>query len=154
QTVTATDTANGGLSGTSNPVSVSAAAAAGFRVNAPPTATTGTAFSFTVTALDAFGNVAGGYAGTGRFTSSDTMATLPANSTLSNGAGTFSATLKTSGNQTITATDTANSALTGTSNPIAVRGLVVSALTPTPTGFIATFSKPFVNSSTSPLNLY
>src|SRR5206468_24204 len=49
-----------------------------------------------------------------------------------------------------TATDSANS-LTGTSNPIAVRGLVVSAVTPTPTGFTASFSKAF---DPAQLNLY
>jgi hypothetical protein len=45
---------------------------------------------------------------------------LPANATLSDGSGAFSATLKTAGNQTITATDTANPAITGTSNAITV----------------------------------
>jgi hypothetical protein len=63
-----------------------------------------------------------------------------------NGVHTFSATLKTGGSQTITATDTAatNPAIAGTSSAITTRGLVVSALTPTPTGFTATFSKPFI----------
>src|SRR5206468_7502468 len=58
------------------------------------------------------------------------------------------------GSRTITATDTVTASLTGTSAAIAVRGLVVTAFTPTPTGFTAAFSKPFVNSSASPLNLY
>src|SRR5207302_996146 len=71
-----------------------------------------------------------------------------------NGTGSFSATLKTTGNQTLTATDTSNGALSGTSGPIAARGLIVTSFTPTPTGFTVTFSKPFVNSSSSPLNLY
>jgi hypothetical protein len=39
---------------------------------------------------------------------------LPADSTLTNGTGTFSVTLKTAGSQTITATDTTNGALTAT----------------------------------------
>src|SRR5207249_3571621 len=90
-----------------------------FVVNAPATATAGIAFSFTVTAEDQFGNIATSYAGTVHFTSSDTGATLPPNSTLTNGTGTFSATLVTAGSQTITATDTVNSSITGTSGPIA-----------------------------------
>ncbi len=45
---------------------------------------------------------------------------MPADATLTNGVGTFSATLETAGSQTITATDTTTSSLTGTSNTIAV----------------------------------
>src|SRR5258708_26066456 len=97
-----------------------AGAATHFSVSAPASATAGVAFSFTVTALDALNNTAMGYAGTVHFTSSDGAAVLPANSTLVSGAGTFSATLKTAGNQTITATDTVTASITGTSGPIAV----------------------------------
>jgi len=43
-------------------------------------------------------------------------ATLPANSTLTNGAGTFSGTLRTAGAQTMTAADSANGSIAGTSN--------------------------------------
>ncbi len=57
-----------------------------------------------------------GYTGTVHFTSSDPVAVLPANTTLTNGAGTFSATLNTGGSQTITATDAYNSSITGTAN--------------------------------------
>src|SRR5205085_1323212 len=89
-------------------------------VSAPASATAGTAFNFAVTALDAFNNTATGYAGTVHFTSSDGAATLPANSTLTNGTGTFNATLRTHGNQPITATDTVTSSITGTSNAITV----------------------------------
>src|SRR5205809_22373 len=80
-----------------------------FAMSAPATVTTGTAFSFTVTALDQFNNTATDYAGTVHFTSSDGAAVLPANSTLTSGTGTFSATLNTAGSQTLTATDTAGS---------------------------------------------
>ena len=73
-----------------------------------------------MTALDPFNNVATGYPGTIHFTSSDPAAVLPANMTLSNGAGTFSATIQTGGNQTLTATDTGNPSITGTSNGILV----------------------------------
>ena len=54
-------------------------------------ATGGTPFNFTVTALDPFNNTATGYGGTVHFTSSDGAAALPANSTLTNGTGTFTA---------------------------------------------------------------
>ena len=64
------------------------------------------AFTVTVTAQDPTTTSATGYAGTVHFTSSDGQATLPANTTLTNGTGTFSATLKTAGTQSITATDT------------------------------------------------
>src|SRR5206468_3490915 len=112
--------ANSSITGTSNSIDVTAAAATHFTVSAPASATAGTPFSFTVTALDQFNNTATGYGGTVHFTSSDGAATLPADSTLTLGAGTFSATLDTAGTQTITATDTTNSSIAGTSNPIAV----------------------------------
>src|SRR5205823_6860521 len=119
QTITGTDTANASVTGTSNTITVSAAAATHFSVSAPANATINVAFNFTVTALDQFNNTATAYAGTVHFTSTDGAAVLPANSTLSSGGGTFSATLKTAGNQTIAATDTSNSSITGTSNAIA-----------------------------------
>src|SRR5204863_487973 len=115
QTITATDTATASITGTSNSIAVSAAAATHFTVSAPASATAGTAFSFTVTALDQFNNTATGYAGTVHFTGSDGQAVLPGDSTLASGAGTFSATLKTAGNQTITATDAAAASIAGTS---------------------------------------
>jgi hypothetical protein len=60
------------------------------------------------------------YAGTLHFTSSDIQAILPGDTTLTDGFGTLSATLKTAGIQTITATDTANNEITGDSNQISV----------------------------------
>jgi len=89
-----------------------------FSVTAPASATLGTAFSFTVTALDASNNVATSYSGTVHFTSSDAHATLPPDSPLTNGAGTFSATLMTSGKQTLTASDSVQSSIVGTSSSI------------------------------------
>src|SRR5204863_4287755 len=106
--------------GTSNIINVISGAATHFTVSAPTTATAGTAFSFTVTALDAQNNVATGYTGTVHFTSSDSQAVLPADTALTNGTRTLSATLKTAGSQTITATDTTTSSITGTSNSITV----------------------------------
>src|SRR5262249_20706415 len=52
------------------------------------------------------------------FTSTDPAAVLPADSTLTAGTGTFSATFNTGGPQTITATDTVTASITGTSATI------------------------------------
>lgn len=89
-------------------------------VTAPATATSGLAFSFSVVAKDASNNTATGYTGTVHFTSTDGAASLPANSALPGGIGTFSATLNTIGSQTITGTDTVTGTINGTSAAIAV----------------------------------
>ncbi|MFD0894868.1 DUF11 domain-containing protein [Luteolibacter ambystomatis] len=120
RTITATDTVTGSITGTSASITVNPAAATHYAVSAPGSATAGTAFNVTVTALDQFNNTATGYAGTVHFTSSDAQAVLPANSTLTSGVGTFSATLKTAGSRTITATDTVTGSITGTSAGITV----------------------------------
>ena len=120
QTITATDTVTASITGTSGTIAISAGAATHFAVAAPASATSGTAFNFTVTALDASNNTATTYAGTVHFTSTDGQAVLPANSGFASGVGTFSATLKTAGNQTITATDTVTASIAGTSGTINV----------------------------------
>lgn len=120
QTVTATDTVNSSITGTTNPIVVAAIAATHLSVSAPSTATPGTAINVTVTALDPYGNTATTYAGTVKFSSTDSAASLPANSTLTSGTGTFSVTLETPGSQTVTATDTVTKTITGVSNPITV----------------------------------
>jgi len=51
-----------------------------FTVAAPTPVTPHVPFNFTVTALDAYGNTATGYAGTVHFSSNDPAATLPPNS--------------------------------------------------------------------------
>src|SRR6266566_2524241 len=113
RTITATDTVSSSITGTSGAITASPAAATHFTLAAPASATSGVAFSFTVTAQDQFNNPATGYSGTVHFSSSDGAATLPADSTLSSGTGTFSATLKTAGSRTITATDTVTASITG-----------------------------------------
>ena len=91
-----------------------------FLVSAPATGPLGSAISFTVAALDSNNNLVTGYPGTVHFTSSDSAAALPADTALTNGSGTFQATLNTAGNQTITATDKANGSIAGVSGSIAV----------------------------------
>lgn len=123
QAITATDAAS--LTGSSPSLAVSAAPLATQFSVAPTTnlVTIGAALDFTVTALDATGNTVTSYSGTVQFTSSDAQATFQTNNqTLTNGAGTFSVTLKTSGTQTITATDTQKKSITGASIPLYVSG--------------------------------
>jgi hypothetical protein len=129
QTLTASDTVTASITGTSGTITVSGGAATHFSVSAPATATAGTAFNITVTALDPFNNTVTGYSGTVHFTSSDGAAVIPANSTLTNGVGTFSATLKTSGSRTITATDTVTSSITATSGAITVSAAAATHFT-------------------------
>jgi len=93
-----------------------------FSVSGPSSAGAGLAFAFTVTARDAAYAVATSYSGRVHFTSSDPAATLPADSTLVNGTGTFSATLTSAGFQTITATDTASACLRASFSITAVAG--------------------------------
>ena len=120
QTITATDNFNASITGTSGSINVSPAAATHYAVSAPASAIAGTAFMFTTTARDQFNNTATGYAGTVHFSSTDVNSSLPANSTLTNGVGTFSATLRTAGNRTISATDNVTVSITGTSNTVTV----------------------------------
>ncbi len=84
-----------------------------FAISTPPASTAGMQFSGTISIVDNFGTINNGYMGTVHFTSTDSVAVLPADSTLTNGTGSFIATLKTSSNQTITTTDTVNSSITG-----------------------------------------
>ena len=127
QTVTATDSANSSISGRAS-LTILAAAAANLGLGpVPASVRTTQAFSVTVTLTDRFGNVANGYTGTVHFTSTDPLATLPANYKFTAGdAGrhTFSITLVTVTtpltSQTFTVTDTANPSLNATSPPIAV----------------------------------
>jgi hypothetical protein len=117
QSITATDTLTSSITGTQSNITVTPAAASIFIVAGfPSTITAGTSASFTVTATDAYGNTATGYRGTVHFTSSDPNAILPANYTFTStdkGVHTFSAILKTAGTQSITATDTLHSTITG-----------------------------------------
>jgi len=90
----------------------------------------GAAQSFTVTARDAYGNTATGYTGTVAFSSSDSLASLPANymfTTTNAGVHTFSATLNTTGTQSITATDAVNALITGSQTGITVSSVAVGA---------------------------
>jgi fibronectin type 3 domain-containing protein len=123
-TVTAT---SNGVAGTAT-VSVSFAATH-LSLVAPSTAQAGVAVSVAVTALDANNNISTAYSGTIAFASTDPLATLPSNSTFIGGTGTFSIIFGKAGNQTVSAADIANSAVSGTSNSVGVSpNGVVSAI--------------------------
>jgi outer membrane protein assembly factor BamB len=115
QSVTAANNTAGSLSG-SQTVTITAAAASRLVLSGLMNAKSGTAQTANVTLFDSFGNLATGYLGTMHFTSSDSQATLPANYTFTGGdAGShsFAVTLRTAGSQSVTATDTSNSSITG-----------------------------------------
>jgi hypothetical protein len=135
QTITVSDAAGMLTPGTSNSIAVSAAAASQLSVTAPASATAGSAFNFTVTAQDQFSNTATAYSGTVHFTSSDGQAALPANAKLTTGTGTFSATLNTPTNQTVTASDTVTASITGTAT-VTVPPVSVMVSPPAPTVFL------------------
>jgi hypothetical protein len=116
---------------------------------ASPTATAGASFNFTVTALDSSNAMVNSYAGTVHFTSSDGQAALPADTALTNGTGSYSATLKTAGGQTITATAT----ISGTSTSITVSAAPVSQLSVSaPATAIARVTFSFNVSALDPYN--
>src|SRR5208337_3226645 len=120
ESVTVTDTATTTITGAETGIVVTPLATSQFSVTGASGGVAGTVESVTVTAEDAYGNRTTGYAGTVRFTSSDPRASLPANSTLTLGTGTFSVTLVKSGSQSITVTDTVASSLTGSETGIAI----------------------------------
>jgi hypothetical protein len=113
----------GGGSGSTGGGGGGGATATHFSVSGPTNVPTGTPFTFNVTALDVSNNPVTTYSGTVQFSSTDPQAQLPANSALTSGRGTLSATLVTAGNQMITATDVSSATLTGTSNTITVGAL-------------------------------
>ncbi|MGH7461731.1 MAG: beta strand repeat-containing protein, partial [Longimicrobiales bacterium] len=122
QTITATDTTTPSITGTSDTITVLAAAATHFDVvTASGTTTAGNPLGFTVTALDAFENTATSYTGTVAFITTDPLGTFASNNvTLTNGQGSFNVTLRSAGPHTITATDATTPSITGTSNTVTV----------------------------------
>ena len=126
QTVTATDLADATITGSQPGIAVQPGAAASLMVaGIPDPIVAGTAASVTVTAHDAFANVATGYTGSVQFTSTDNAATLPVDYTFTGGdAGvhlfTSAVTLRTAGEQSVTARDLANGTITGSHSAITV----------------------------------
>jgi len=109
---------NNKISDSTGLITVVAGPAATLRVDAPATVTAGTPFDVTVTALDAYTNVATGYPGTVHLTSGDSHATLPGDYTFVAGdAGSHlfddAMILGTVGPQTITVRDDATGSIVG-----------------------------------------
>jgi hypothetical protein len=129
ESLSVTDTSNSALTGTQGGITVNPAPAVRLAVTGfPSSSTAGVAATFSVAAIDAYGYVAPGYTGTIHFTSSDPQAVWPADVSLNNGTGSFSATLKTAGAQSLTATDTANASLNGTEGSITVAPAAAATL--------------------------
>jgi hypothetical protein len=127
--------------------------------------TAGTAFSVTVTALDASNNVVPGYRGTVHFTSTDPQVTsgngLPSDyafTAADNGVHTFGVTLLTAGGQTATVTDTVTGTITGSAavtvlpGQAAVFAVATTAANPdvagTPFDVTVTVQDPYGNTVT------
>jgi hypothetical protein len=97
--------------------------------------TAGSAFALTLTAKDAYGNTATGYAGTAHFTGTGAKAVPPANCTFTStdaGQHAFSVTLRTADSQSLAAAGTATSGIASTAkgivvNPAAAAKFILSA---------------------------
>src|SRR5205823_1262975 len=103
KTITATQ---GTITGTSNTIAVTAAAATHFLFTAQTPTVAGSNMLFTVVAEAQLDTPPTTFSGNATFSSTDAGAStkLPVASPLTAGVGTFSATLTTAGNRTITAT--------------------------------------------------
>jgi hypothetical protein len=131
RTITVSD---GTLNGVQSNIQVNPAAAASLNITGFPNTVVATADQgFTVTARDAFDNVASGYTGTVAFTSSDTFGTfVPGPYTFTTGdAGShaFIGNFSTPGLQTFTVQDTGNGSLIDTEANIAVTPGPVASFT-------------------------
>jgi hypothetical protein len=125
RSITATDTADPGITGTQSGIVVNPAATSALVVAGYPSPTRRREFhDFTVTAVDPYGNVTTGYRGTVTFATTDAGpgVVLPADYTFTPGDGgvhTFTdtglgeTTLVTPGEQSLTITDTADGTITG-----------------------------------------
>jgi uncharacterized membrane protein YgcG len=88
-----------------------------FVIAVPSNVTAGTPFTLKVSVLDAYGNEVKNYFGTIHFADTAGLAGLPPDYTFTGadaGVHSFTVTLNTAGNQTLSATDTANPSLKGT----------------------------------------
>ena len=115
-TMTATDTTSKtGVQGSASVTVQPGAASVCVASQAPASAAAGSVVGLTVALRDAFGNAATSYAGTVQLTATDPRASLPGNVTYvpasDRGSHAFSVALLTTGDQTLTATDTASSAI-------------------------------------------
>jgi hypothetical protein len=126
QSVTLADYANPAVALTQSGITVSPNVAASIAVPTLVGTVAGVSQTFTISARDAYGNIATGYTGTLLFSSSDAKAVLPAAYTFTAadaGVHTFSVTFKSSGGQTLVVQDTTspgNLAFTSSQRDIAI----------------------------------
>jgi len=130
--VTLTDNALN-VNGAQQSIAVSGTGMAADRFSITTTASViiGAPFTITVTALSSSNQTVTSYDGTVSFTSSDPLFANPGLLKLSNGTGQAAVTLNTLGSQTITATDTVVSALTGF-GVFSVQPILEALTAPTP----------------------
>ena len=120
--LTATDAHAASVKGSAS-VAVQAGTASKLVLSGPTTVKAGTAAVYTVTALDAFGNVATGYRGTVSWQSSDLSASLPPAYTFKAadaGSHTFSVTFVVKKSQSLSVTDSGSPPLKGSESGIVV----------------------------------
>jgi hypothetical protein len=154
QSLTATDTSSS-MSSSESGITVIPAATSSFAVTGFPSSdTAGIAGTFTVAALDAYGNLTPNYTGSVHFTSSDPQAMLPDDYTFTAanaGAYSFSATLDTPGIQSLIATDTGVPTLTGSQTGISVNpeasSFSITGLATTTAGSAITFTVSALDSN-------
>jgi hypothetical protein len=111
----------------------------------PSSTTAGTPGTFTITVEDSSGNTVPGYRGTIHFSSSDSLATLPADYTFAaadNGVHTFNAVFRTAGSQSLTATDITGN-ISGSQSGIAVVSAAADHFLVAPSVSSTTAGTPF-----------
>lgn len=117
QGMTVADSINTLITNTQRDIPITPAAVAGFNLRAPSNVTSGVAFTVTVQAVDAYGNVINGYVGKVHFTGATGGGNLlPADYTFTTadaGSHQFSITFASTGTQSIGVQDTNNGALKG-----------------------------------------
>jgi hypothetical protein len=114
QTVTVTDSADSSITGTATTNVAAEDVATHFVISLRPGAALGSPTRVILVAEDAQNHVVSNYSGTANLSSSDASATLPSSVTFTKGRATFEVTFATLGSQTITATDSVDSTITGT----------------------------------------
>jgi hypothetical protein len=148
QSLTVADTTNPAFTSTQSGIAVTPGAASVWVFSGVPVAATaGTAQSFTLTAFDAFGNLATNYVGRVHSSSLDSQASLPADYTFTAadaGSHTFSVILKTAGAESINVMDTVNTLFTGSQSitvaPAAAAILTIAGFPATTAGVAQTFT--------------
>jgi YD repeat-containing protein len=104
ETITGTDLGDISVFGFTPEVIVAPGPAKKLLVTGPSGASVGTAFLFTVAAVDAYNNPVGGFGGLISLNSTDPAANLQATTVLTGGTGSFAADFDTPGTQTVTVT--------------------------------------------------